>query len=260
MKNGFCEVCHSLRYTSDMKRLDSYSQHFLRSPRLVAELVGHSNIRPCDLVLDLGAGSGIITSVLARRAGRVIAVESEPRTAELLRKNTAALSNVSIETRDILKVALPNEPYKVFANIPFHLSSPIVRRLTEAKHAPTSIYLIVQRQFANKLLANDKHFTSQLGAMIAPWWSVRIRKPLRKTDFTPPPAVDTVLIEIKQRSEPLLPVAQQPHYARLIETAFETPAYFARLPRLKAGISPELNPSQLTGEQWARLYLETTPR
>lgn len=240
-----------------MKRLTEYSQVFLRSPRLVAELIGHSNIRKNDLVLDIGAGTGTVTSVLAGRCKTVYAIEPEPRAAEKLRQNTARFGNVKIAQADILRYALPTGPYKVFSNIPLHLSSPIVQRLTFAPNPPKSIYLIVQKQFANKLLASDKHFTSQLGAQLAPWWSARIRKPLRKTDFWPHPAVDTVLLEIKQRPEPLLPVAATKKYHEFITKAFETPAFYKKLPLTAAHINPELTPRQLTGEQWSALYLST---
>lgn len=240
-----------------MKRLDEYSQVFLRSPRLVAELIGHSNIRKNDLVLDIGAGSGIIASILAGRCKTVYAIEPEPRVAETLRQNTARFTNVKVIQADILRYPLPPGPFKVFSNIPFHLSSPIVKQLTLVPNPPKSIYLIVQKQFANKLLANDKHFTSQLGAQLAPWWSVRIRKPLRKTDFWPHPAVDTVLLEIKQRAEPLLPAAVAAQYREFITTAFETPGFYKKLPLAKTAINPEFTPSQLTAEQWASLYNST---
>lgn len=238
-----------------MKRLDEHSQVFLRDPRLVAELIGHSNIRKNDLVLDIGAGSGIITAVLAGRCKTVFAIEPEPRMAEKLRQNTADHANVKVVQADFLRYNLPPGPYKVFSNIPFHLSSPIMQRLVFAPNPPTSIYLIVQKQFANKLLANDKHFTSQLGAWIAPWWTVRIRKPLKKTDFWPHPAVDTVLLEVKPRPEPLLPPKTAADYRRFITKAFETPNFYHSLPLASANINPIHTPSQLTGEQWATLYL-----
>lgn len=237
-----------------MKRLDEFSQVFLRDPRLVVELVGHSNIRKNDLVLDIGAGSGVISGVLAGRCKMVYAIESEPRMAEKLRANTGKFSNVKVVQADFMQYDLPPGPYKVFANIPFHLSSPIVRRLTEAPNPPKSVYLVVQKQFANKLLANDKHFTSQLGAFVAPWWSARIRRPLKKTDFFPRPAVDTVLLELKQRETPLLPLGAAKSYRTFITKAFETPAFYRDLPLVTASISPELTPSQLTAEQWANLF------
>lgn len=206
------------------------------------------------MVLDIGAGVGIITSALAGRCKTVYAIEPEQGAARKLRENTKRFDNVKIVAQDFLRYNLPPGSYKVFANIPFHLSSPIVQKLVWAGNPPKSIYLIVQKQFANKLLADNRHFTSQLGAQLAPWWVARIRRPLKKTDFWPHPAVDTVLLEIKQRPEPLLPVDKSQHYHDFIVQAFEKPAFYHKLPFAKAGISPELTPSQLTGEQWCQLY------
>ena len=236
-----------------MARDHRYDQHFLRSPRLVAELIGHSSIRKNDLVYDLGAGSGVITSVLARRCQAVVAVEFEPHALELLRRNTAELANVTVVRGDIRDVRLPETPYKVFANIPFSLSSSVVRRLTEADNPPRAIYLIVQRQFARKLTMGE-HFTSQLGAQIVPLYTARVRRPLRKTDFTPPPAVDTSLLELKLRETPLLPLDELPGYREFVARCFAEQKFYARQPRERAEISSERKPSELTAEQWVRLY------
>ncbi len=240
-----------------MKRLHTHAQHFLRSPRLVSELVGHSNIRKNDTVLDLGAGSGVITSVLARRCKQVVAVEVEPKALSLLRKNTAPHENVTIMPCDILQVQPPEESYKIFANIPFGLSAQIVRKFTEDRHLPKAIYLIVQKQFARKLVPGDDHFTSQLGAQLGPLYTARIRKPLRRTDFTPPPAVDTVLLELKLRDTPLLAHETMPEYRNFIAQCFAEQKFFIKTPRAAARINPELTPSQLLLEQWVALFSKT---
>lgn len=238
-----------------MARLHTYSQHFLRSPRLVAELAGHSNLRKNDTVYDLGAGNGIITTILARRCKQVVAVEIEPQALIALRKNTSNLNNVTILERDILSITPPQTPYKIFANIPFHLSAQIVRKFTLTDHPPQSMYLIVQKQFARKLVPGADHFTSQLSAEIGSAFTVRIRRPLRKTDFTPPPAVDTVLLEIKYREKPLIDIHRQPEYRSFIAKSFRNQKFFTTLPRTSVGLSPKLRPSQLTLEQWTKLFL-----
>lgn len=176
------------------------SQHFLRSPRLALILIGHSNIKKRDTVVEIGAGSGVITSALARRAAKVIAVESDMATAEKLRKNLARqkISNVQVVEGDFLEMRLPDEPYKVFANPPFHLSSAIVHKLIESENPPEAFYLILQKQFALKLLNTDRHYTSQLGLQLIQKYQTRIRLPLKANDFTPPPAVPCVLFEAKK--------------------------------------------------------------
>lgn len=177
------------------------SQHFLRSPKLAGFLIGHSNIKKRDIVIDIGAGSGVITTALAKRCSRVIAVEPDAETAALLRNNVGQLENVEIIQRDFLEMELPNGPYKIFANPPFHLSSAILHKLDEAPNPPEAIYLILQKQFALKLLNNDRHYTSQLGKQLFVHYAPRIRLPLKPHYFTPPPAVPTVLLELKRRQD-----------------------------------------------------------
>lgn len=235
-----------------MPRSHLHAQHFLRSPRLVAELIGHSNVRKNDLVYDLGAGSGVIASVLANRVKQVVAVEIEPQALVSLRNNLGHVANVTILEKDVMELTPPTEPYKIFANIPFHLSADIVRKFCEAEHTPKAIYLIVQKQFARKLVPGDDHFTSELAAEIGPLFAARIRKPLRRTDFTPPPAVDTVLLELKRREEPLISRDLFPVYKEFVARSFADQKYFASL---KKPFSSELRPSQLTLEQWISLFL-----
>lgn len=239
-----------------MKRqVATHSQHFLRNPRLIAELIGHSNIRRGDLVIDIGAGSGAITAVLARRCRQVLAYENEPGALNKLQQNMRRHKNVKVIAQDFLLAKLPDEPYKVFANIPFHLSADIVRKLTsDDLHTPQAIYLIVQKQFAQKIVPSDQRFTSQLGTQLAPWWQTRIRRPLRRTDFTPPPAVDTVLLELKPRSEPLLSVLERDKYQSFVAKYYASQKAFAAIPRAKASINPERKPSELDPEEWVRLY------
>ena len=233
-----------------MKRdIKNYGQHFLRGQARIAELVGHSNIRPKDTVLDIGAGSGAITAVLARRAGNVLAYEPAPQVAKKLAENMQGYTNVQVLTQDFLRSDLPTVPYKVFSNIPFHLSSQIVRKLVTTDHPPKSVYLIVQKQFANKMVMGGDHFHGALGSSIAPWWVARVRRPLRRSDFTPPPAVDTVLLELKPQSEPLLPHQHMQDFTQFVEQAYAQPVFYAKhkLPKAK-------KPSQLTVEEWVRAF------
>lgn len=230
-----------------MKRLHTQSQNFLRSPRLVKTLIGHSNIKKIDTVFDIGAGSGVITSVLAEQCARVVAVEYDRRAVIKLRENTEAHANVDIINKSILDVKLPSEHYKVFANIPFHLSSPIVRYLTEADTPPRAIYLILQKQFAQKLLIDTDTFTGLLGAYIAPVFTARIRYTLQRTDFWPHPAVDTVFIELLKRDNPLVDPVDMDRYRRFVEQCFSRQKYFQTLDVNK-------RPSELSSQEWVRLF------
>lgn len=215
-------------------------------------LVGHSNLSKSDKVYDIGAGSGVITSVLATTCQRVVAIEPDAHMVAKLRDNTRGFDNVDIIATDFLECPLPTEPYKVFANIPFHLSSPILRKLTDTDRPPSSIYLIVQKQFAQKLqVGASTSFTGLLGAMIAPWFTTRIRYRLERTDFWPNPAVDTAFIEILRRSKPLLARSRKPDYDAFVEHCFARQKYFATLP---TEYTKGKRPSQLTAEEWVALF------
>jgi 23S rRNA (adenine-N6)-dimethyltransferase len=237
-----------------MKRLAHYSQYFLRSPRLIKELIGHTNIGRDDIVYDIGAGSGTISSVLAERCKAVVSIEFEPRTAVKLRENMATYPNVEVREGDFLAMDLPKKPYKIFANIPFHLSSPILRKLVEANTPPEAIYLVVQKQFANKLLPDSDRFTGQLGMMVGPLFAVRIRKPLQRTDFWPHPNVDTVLIELIRRDTPLIALKDMPTYRQFIEACFSDPRKFAKAPRKAIALPDDVKPSQMKLAQWVALF------
>lgn len=238
-----------------MKRLADYSQNFLRSPKLVESLVAQSNLKKDDVVYDIGAGSGIISATLARKVKQVIAVEFEPGAAKLLIHNMQEYPNVSVKIGDIMKMNLPTTPYKIFANIPFHLSSPIVQRFINSPMSPEAAYLVVQKQFGRKLIATDtSHFTGQLGMLLGAEYKVKIIKSLRKTDFWPHPAVDTVLVEMIKRKEPLVAKNRLSAYTQFTIQCFSDPKKLAKMPLHVIGQTPGASPSRLSLDQWVILF------
>jgi len=238
-----------------MKRLAHYSQNFLRSPKLVESLIDHSNLTKDDAVYDIGAGSGVITSVLAGRVKQVVAIEYDPRAAKTLIHNMKEFPNVSVKIGDVMKMNLPTTPYKIFANIPFHLSSPIVQRFINSPMSPEAAYLIVQKQFGRKLIATDtSHFTGQLGMLLGAEYRVKIIKNLRKTDFWPHPAVDTVCIEMVKRPQPLVPKNRLSAYTQFTIQCFSDPKKLAKMPLEVIGQTAGVSPSRLSLDQWVLLF------
>jgi 23S rRNA (adenine-N6)-dimethyltransferase len=235
-------------------KLPSFAQHFLRSPALVKELLGHTTITKKDVVYDIGAGSGVVTSALAKVAQSVVSVELDPRMVAKLRENIRHSTNVSVVQADFLTLPLPRTPYKVFANIPFGVSSQIVQRLTGAPVPPAATYLIVQEQFARKLLPDNKGYTNQLGITLGVEFGVRIRRKLKPTDFSPPPHVPTVLVEIVHRSVPLVGRSDLLAFKQFVTRAFTDPRSLWQAPLHTAGLSAIAPPSSLTLDQWVQLY------
>lgn len=236
-----------------MPRNHKISQNFLRSPQVALMLVGHSNIRRKDFTLDIGAGSGVITYALSKKSAQVLAIEFDQKTFSKLRGNTQNLKNVEILNADFLRFNLDKLPkdYKVCANIPFHLSSPIIQKLVFSANSPKSAYLILQKQFAKKLISSDQHFTSALGAKIFPLFEAKIKKPLRKTDFTPPPAVETVFFEMKRRENPLISRDEIDDFCNFIDEMFANKNFYLNNCGRKFRMR---TPSQLLGEEWLEIW------
>jgi 16S rRNA A1518/A1519 N6-dimethyltransferase RsmA/KsgA/DIM1 with predicted DNA glycosylase/AP lyase activity len=238
-----------------MKRLASYSQNFLRSPKLVEQLIERSNLTASDIVYDIGAGSGVISSALARKVKKVVAIEYDPRAAKILMSNMSEYPNVSVKIGDVMKMNFPTTPYKIFANIPFHLSSPIVQRFINSPMSPEAAYLIVQKQFGRKLIATDtSHFTGQLGMLLGAEYSVKIVRNLDKKDFWPHPAVDTVFIEMVKRRQPLVPKDRLSAYTQFTIQGFSDPKKLAKMPLHIIGQEPGTSPSRLSLDQWIILF------
>lgn len=236
-----------------MPRNHKISQNFLRSPQVALMLVGHSNIRRKDFALDIGAGSGVITYALSKKSAQVLAIEFDRKTFSKLRENTQNLKNVDILNADFLRFNLDKLPkdYKVCANIPFHLSSPIIQKLVFSTNSPKSAYLILQKQFAKKLISSDQHFTSALGAKIFPLFEAKIKKPLRKTDFTPPPAVETVFFEMKRREIPLISRDEMNDFCDFIDEMFANKNFYLNNCGRKFRTRTS---SQLLGEEWLEIW------
>jgi 16S rRNA A1518/A1519 N6-dimethyltransferase RsmA/KsgA/DIM1 with predicted DNA glycosylase/AP lyase activity len=238
-----------------MKRKAHYSQYFLRNPQFVARLLEKTTITHSDHVIDIGAGSGVITSQLAVRAGSVTAIEFDSDAAAVLAGNLKNAENVSLVTGDIMTIELPKGPYKVFANIPFHLSSQIVQRLFFGGNAPLNCYLIVQRQFAEKMIQN-KRFNGMLGVQLAPWVESKILYKLERTDFWPHPNVDTVLLSMRPRANALLSNQDMEDFRSFIEQSYSTPAYFKKHVAPLLG-DKSLKPSQLPQSGWVNYFNAT---
>jgi 23S rRNA (adenine-N6)-dimethyltransferase len=188
----------------------SRSQNFFRSSVLVDRLLDASDIRSTDLVLDLGAGSGVISACLARRGCQVVAVEKDACLAERLRLRFAEVPNVQVRHSDILRMCLPNRPYKVFSNIPFDATSAIVSRLThaaaeaegEAEAEAADMYLVVQREAAERFIGAP--WTTLQAVLLFPWFEASVVHTFRRTDFAPAPRVDVVMLRLRKRGPPLL--------------------------------------------------------
>ena len=135
------------------RRRAELGQHFLAGGRLAAELVAQAGVGTGDLVVEIGAGNGVLTEALARRAGRVVAVEVDPWLAGRARSRLASYGNVSVVTADALALP-PRRPFRMMANLPFGSTTAILRRLLDDPRTQLErTDLIVQEQAARRYAA-----------------------------------------------------------------------------------------------------------
>ncbi len=162
----------------------SVSQNFLTSKATINRLLRLTDIAPSDTVLEIGAGKGHITCELASRAARVISYEIDE---ELARKLAPTLpDNVQLHARDFLHCALPQSPYKVFANLPFFLTTDILRKLTRGDRAPDAAWLIVEKGAAKRFCGQPRE--SKMSLSLKPLYDMRITSPCAARTSTPPRA------------------------------------------------------------------------
>jgi 23S rRNA (adenine-N6)-dimethyltransferase len=230
-------------------------QHFLRSSKLAAELVRAAHIQRDDLVLDLGAGTGVLTTALAGRARRVVAVEIDSRLAAQLERRLPA---VEVLVADALRVPLPREPFKVVANLPFDGATAILRRLLDPRAALVTADVVVQWGLACKRTAVWP--STQLSAYWGAWFELSVSRRLPRCVFAPPPPVEAGVLRIVRRSEPLIPVAERRPYEVFLARSYRD-GLGAVIPRrelnrsaAELGFERGARPRDLDVRQWAALY------
>lgn len=246
------------------QRRRELSQVFLHAPELVKRLIGRSSIAKSDLVIEIGSGKGVITTFLIERAKTVIAIERDPALHSRLKQQFRHRPNFELVCADFLSFRLPNEPYKVFANIPFSIEGKIVRKLIDAPNPPEDCYLVLRKEVAERLAGYPK---SGLFSMIRkPWFDFEIFYRFSRNDFIPKPKVESVMLRFVKRAYPLLPEPEKVRFQQFITNIFGggrrmrqnlrrvfNPCQIKDLiQQLKLNL--DAKPSDLSLQQWISLY------
>ncbi len=203
------------RRARDARPPSPRSQHFLRRS-FAAQLVRDAGVGADDVVVDLGAGTGRLTEELARVAGRVVAVELDPRLARRLR---GRWRNVDVVEGDAVTVALPGEPFRVVANLPFHRTADLLHRLLDDPTSPlVRADLVVEWGVAFKRAVPWP--SSLSGVVWGAFYEVAVARRLPRTAFEPPPPVDAGVLVFTRRAEPLVPAESVAGYHRFVANGF----------------------------------------
>jgi 23S rRNA (adenine-N6)-dimethyltransferase len=241
------------------------AQNFLRSSTLARRLLDASSITYQDIVYEIGPGRGAITTELARVARKVVAIEKDPLLVQYLRERFQDVDNVQIVKGDFKRFRIPDQEYKIFANIPYNLTADIVRKILYAHPVPGEAYLIVQKEAAEKFSGSPKE--TQFSVLAKASFHIRIVCKLRRTDFIPAPRVDSVLLHIRKRCPPLIrgeDVSLYRHFVRFgfrswkrnLKLAFKPIFTYEQWKRLSNDLHflPDAKPTELTFEQWMGLF------
>ncbi|CAL1408628.1 unnamed protein product [Linum trigynum] len=199
----------------------SKGQHLLTNPRILDTIVRKSAIKPTDTVLEIGPGTGNLTLRLLPVARKVVAVELDRRMVEVLHKRVAESGfqdSLSVICQDALKVDFP--PFDlVVANIPYGISSPLIIKLVYGENPFQSATLLLQKEFARRLLANpgDSEF-NRLAVNVKLVADVEFVMDVSKRDFHPCPKVDSSVVII--RPKPEVPEVNLAEWCSFTKTCF----------------------------------------
>ncbi|GII64199.1 23S rRNA (adenine(2058)-N(6))-methyltransferase Erm(O) [Sphaerisporangium krabiense] len=195
------------------------SQNFLIDRDVVARIVETAGPRPGDLVLEPGAGEGVLTRALAARAGKVVAYEIDVLLAGRLAARTRDDARIEVVRGDFLAARAPREPFAVVGNIPYAATSRIVDWCLRAP-ALTGATLLTQLEYARKRTGDFGRW-SLLTVRTWPWFSWSLAGRVGREAFRPVPAVDSAVLRLDRRPAPLLPPEAAAGYDALVDLGFQ---------------------------------------
>jgi len=261
----------SLMRDYGIKPKKGLGQNFLIDETYLAKITEDAHIDKNTDVLEIGAGMGNLTRHLATSARQVTAVELDRRLIPILKKVTRDFVNVRIVQGDILELPvgdLMDAPgYVVAANIPYYITSALIRYLLECTVKPSAIVLTIQREVAQRICA-DAGALSLLALSVQVYGSPKIAVRIPAGAFYPAPKVDSAVLTVDLYDKPLIPSAQLDHFFRLAKVAFAQKRKMlhnalAGAPELnkeqtdillsQTGIDPKRRAQMLTIDEWRRL-------
>ena len=246
----------------------SLGQHWLKDPEILADIAEAAELTGDDVVLEIGPGLGTLTSRLLARANSVTAVEFD---TDLARKLPGQFpgKKLTVVNQDILQFDLNQLPknYKVVANVPYYITSKIVEKLMTAENKPSVAVLLVQKEVAERIAAEAGNM-SILSVSVQIFAEAELDIEVPRQFFTPPPKVDSQVVVLRTRNNPLITPEDQRDFFRIVKAGFS-----AKRKKLRsslsgglgidksaveellknAGISPDARAEDLAIEDWKRL-------
>lgn len=222
------------RYNLDFKK--KFGQNFLTSEEILKEIISKARISKDDIILEIGPGIGTLTSKLLETGAEVISVEVDLELIRPLKERFFMYNNFTIISADILKIdiyseivkileskgkTLNDKKIKVVANIPYYITTPIMFKLLESRNIVSEIYIMVQKEVAERICAKigtkeSSSITYRVSYYTEYLWDIYVDK----TKFVPSPKVDSKVIALKFREKPYPEVKNEELYFEIIRSAF----------------------------------------
>jgi 16S rRNA (adenine1518-N6/adenine1519-N6)-dimethyltransferase len=249
-------------------------QNFLIDREALQSVVSAAEVRPGDVVLEIGPGVGTLTTELDDRGAQVLAVELDERLADVLAERTAYGRHVRVVCGNALHLDLApllpaGEPFKLVANIPYYITAPILRHFLEGPRRPALIVLMVQKEVAERLAAQPGNM-SLLGVMAQFYARVEIVRVVPASSFLPAPQVDSAIVRLRRHEMPPVTVDNVDRFFKVVKAGFgekrkqlhnalvrglaHIPATQIDAALEQAGIDRTRRAETLNLEEWGRLY------
>lgn len=261
-------------YAHHIRPNKAFGQNFIVDHSILLRIVEAAEIHVDDQVLELGAGTGVLTRELAKHARRVVAVELEREMLSLLVKTTRNYTNVELLERNLLYVdpaeVFGSEPYKLVANLPYYITAPTFRHFLESANQPRLFVVMVQYEVAQRIVAGPGDM-SLLGVSIQFYGKPSIIEHVPARAFYPAPKVDSAILRIDLKDEVPLTPGQRDSFFRLVQAGFSqrrkqihnslTHGLHRKNVEVQAGllaanIEPSRRAETLSIEDWLRLWHE----
>lgn len=263
----------------------SLGQHFLVDEAVLERILSAAELSPGDIVVEIGAGLGILTEGLAKQRARVIAVELDAKLVALLKKRLAGFPDVKIVHADILKITpgqllrdnLPASDlargYKVIANLPYYITSPVLSHFLEAEPRPSRMVLMVQKEVGEAIAAAPGKMRS-LSVKAQFYSKPAIVSYVPAASFYPAPKVDSVILRLDVYRQPPIEVSDVAGFFDIVMYGFRSPrkqirnslAHSLEMPSVqvaslldKAGIEAKRRAETLSLEEWRKLWKTFAP-
>ncbi len=244
-------------------------QNFLVDRSILKKIINAADLSSEDTVLEIGPGLGILTIELAKRAEQVIAIEKDKKLCEILKDVLKNYENVEIINQDALSYELRVTSYKLIANLPYYITSPVIRKFLEAEHKPELMVLMVQKEVAQRICAKPPHM-NLLAVAVQFYAKPEIISYVSKKSFWPTPKVDSAIIKITSNVGFKKSYIDAKKFFKIVKAGFSskrkmlknnlssTSLEAKKIEKIleKLGLNPKVRAENLSVEDWVKLYEE----